>query len=67
MCKEYACKKKNNNNKKCQTVTIVGTEDKRSITSIFSITLTGKFLPMQLIYGGKSTKSLPRYQFPTDF
>ena len=40
---------------------------KGSISATFSITFSGKFLPMQLIYGGKTTKSLPRFKFPNDF
>ena len=53
--------------KNSKAVTIRGSSDKRSITAIFSITFSGKFLPMQLIYGGKTTKSLPRFKFPSDF
>ena len=34
------------------SVTIVGANDKRNITATFAITLSGEFLPMQLIYGG---------------
>ena len=48
-------------------VTIEGSNDKRIITGTFAITLSGKFLPMQLIYGGKTTKSLPRFRFPENF
>ena len=53
--------------KNSKTVTIFGASDKRSITGTFSLTLSGKFLPKQLIYGGKTQQSLPRYQFPTGF
>ena len=53
--------------KNSSSVTIAGSADKRSITATFSITLAGDFLPMQLIYGGKTEKSLPRYQFPEGF
>ena len=61
-CSNTTLAKKNSKN-----VTIVGSSDKRSITATFSITLSGKFLPMQLIYGGKTQQSLPRYQFPSGF
>ena len=37
------------------------------ITATFSITLTGEFLPIQLIYGGKTKKSIPSVSFPSDF
>ena len=46
------------------SVTIEGSSDKRSITGTFAISLHGHFLPMQLIYGGKTSQSLPRYRFP---
>ena len=45
--------------KGCKSVLIAGSPDKRMITATFSITLTGDFLPIQLIYGGK-TKKLSR-------
>ena len=28
---------------------------------------TGKFLPIQLIYTGKTLRSLPKYEFPASF
>ena len=37
------------------------------ITATFSITLMGEFLPIQLIYGGKTKKSIPSVSFPSDF
>ena len=46
---------------------LAGAADKRSITATFAVTLSGKFLPMQLIYGGKSNQSLPKYKFPASF
>ena len=53
--------------KKSKTVSIAGSTDKRMITATFVITLTGDFLPIQLIYGGKMTKSLPPVKFPSEF
>ena len=50
-----------------QSVTIEGTADKRSITGTFAISLHGEFLPMQLIYGGKTTQSLSKVEFPSGF
>ena len=49
------------------SVTIEGSSDKRSITATFAISLHGDFLPMQLIYGCKTSQSLPRYRFPKGF
>ena len=50
-----------------KTVPISGLTDKRMITATFTITLDGLFLPPQLIYSGKTTKSLPRVEFPSSF
>ena len=50
-----------------KTVPIKGSTDKRSITATFTITLEGHFLPIQLIYAGKTKKSLPRVKFPATF
>ena len=61
-CKKFTMAKKGSNN-----VTIHGCNDKRTITATFVITLSGEFLLMQLIYGGKTLQSLPRYQFPQSF
>ena len=48
-------------------IPLAGSDDKRVITGTFAIDLTGTFLPMQLIYGGKTSKSLPRVKFPESF
>ena len=50
-----------------KSVSIAGSGDKRGITGMFVITLDGKFLPIQLIYGGKMKQSLPRRKFPESF
>ena len=50
-----------------KSVLIAGSADKRNITGTFIITLSGKFLPKQLIYGGKTKESLPRFKFPESF
>ena len=39
---------------------IAGSDDKRYITGTFAVSLKG-FLPMQLIYGGKTSVILPRF------
>ena len=43
-------------------VEIVGSGDKRSITATFVVLLSGSFLPMQLIYDGKTERSIPRVE-----
>ena len=47
-----------------KTVPAKGISNKRTITATFAISLQGEFLPMQLIYGGKTRKCLPRFKFP---
>ena len=53
--------------KGAKNVLIAGSTDKRTITAAFSITMDGKFLPVQIIYGGKTSKSIPRVSFPDGF
>ena len=53
--------------KGCKSVPIASSTDKRMITATFSITFTGEFLPIQLIYGSKTTKSIVAVSFPSDF
>ena len=48
-------------------VEIVGISDKRQYTALFCGTLAGDFLPLQVIYQGKTAASLPRYDFPDDW
>ena len=48
-----------------KSVAIAGSTDKRSITGTFVITLDGRFLPMQLIYGGKTQQTFLDSTFPT--
>ena len=50
-----------------KTVPIRGSTEKRIITATFMITLDGHFLPVQPIYGGKTSKSLLRVNFPKSF
>ena len=42
-------------------------DDKRQITETFAVTLTDKFLLLQLIYKGKTKRSLPKFKFPNSF
>ena len=51
-----------------KSVPIKGLTDKRNITLTFTVTFTGHFLPMQIIYGGKTDRSQPRgVVFPKGF
>ena len=50
-----------------QSVTIEGNSDKRCITGTFAITIHDEFLPVHLIYKGKTMQSLPRFKFPREF
>ena len=48
-------------------VEIAGYGDKRMIMATFGATLSGKFLPMQILYGGKTNRCHPKHQFPSEF
>jgi hypothetical protein len=43
---------------------MVGVNDKHQITAVFCGTLIGDFLPIQLIYEGKSLCCHPHFAFP---
>ncbi len=47
-------------------IEIEGVNDKRQITAVFCGSLIGEFLPIQIIYKGKTKRCHPRYQFPID-
>ena len=47
-----------------KSVPISGLGDKRQITAVFAGTLSGMFLPPQLIYEGKTKGCLPKVDFP---
>ena len=44
-----------------------GGNDKRGITVTLTETLSGQILPFQLIYTGKTSRSLPHVKFPAGF
>ena len=48
-------------------VGIIGVGDKWQITAIFCGSLTGDFLPLQVIYSAKTSRCHPRFQFPQDW
>ena len=49
-------------------VPITGKEDKKQITAVFAGTADGHFLPLQLIYKGKTSDSHPKgVHFPADW
>ena len=48
-------------------VEAVGINDKRLITAVFCGSLVGDFLPIQVIYKGKTPRCHPHYQFPLDW
>ena len=49
------------------SVPITNSSDYRQITGAFGISMAGEFLPIQLIYQGKTNKCHPNYNFPNDF
>ena len=48
-------------------VEIAGLEDKRQITTVFAESLTGDFLPIQLVHQGKTEKCYPAVSFPDNW
>ena len=50
-----------------QRVEIVANDDKRQITAVFAGTLTGDFLPPQLIHQGTTNRCLPKVSFPREW
>ena len=46
-------------------VPVVGKEDKREITVLLTVTATGKLLPPQVIYQGKTPGCHPKVTFPS--
>ena len=48
-------------------VELVGKDDKRQLTAVFAGSMSGEFLPPQLVYQGKTTRCLPHYDFPSDW
>ena len=48
-------------------VEINGLNDKQQITAVFCGTMEGHFLPLQLIYGGKTQRCHLVYDFPDDW
>ena len=51
-----------------KSVPIVGKGKKKQITGTFTVSMEGTFLPMQLIYAGKTQRCLPKHvEFPKEF
>ena len=53
--------------KNSQNVPVANIDDKRTITGTFTVSLDGQFLPIQLIYTGKTDKCHPTIKFPDGF
>ena len=50
-----------------KTVPIKDIDDNRQITAAFAISMFGEFLPIQVIYEGKTKICLTKYTFPASF
>ena len=48
-------------------VEITGITDKRQSMAVFANTMSGNFLPLQIMYSGKTARSLPSVKFPCDW
>ena len=46
-------------------VELVGLNDKRQITAVFCGNILGTFLPIQVIYQGKTNRCHPHFEFPS--
>jgi len=46
-------------------VEIIGKDDKRQITVVLGGTMSGDFLPVQLVYKGTTNRCLPSFKFPS--
>ena len=50
-----------------KNASIKGVDDKREITATFMTNAKDSFLPLRLIYQGKSKRCLTKFTFPSDF
>lgn len=48
-------------------VEISGVNDKRQVTAVFCGSMLGEFLPLQVIYQGKTDRCHPQFKFPGDW
>ena len=48
-------------------VDVAGKNDKHQLTAVFASSMSGDFLPIQLVYQGETTKCLPKHSFPPDW
>lgn len=48
-------------------VSINGSQDKRNLTAVVTVSMSGNFLPFQLIYQGLTNRSLPKSSYPASF
>jgi len=48
-------------------VELIGKDDKRQITVTFAGSMNGNLLPLQVIYQGKTTQCLPKFDFPSSW
>jgi len=49
-----------------KSVPVAGIDDKCQITLVHAAAMTGKLLPLQLVYQGKTKACLPNVNFPAD-
>ena len=52
---------------RAKRIEIKGLDDKRQFTAVFGGTLTGKFLPIQLIYQGSTNQCHPDLKVPDNW
>ena len=52
------------NRAKEKVILIANSDDKRQITAVLAATMTGEYLPPQMIYKGKTERCHPKVAFP---
>ena len=45
---------------RAKQIEVAGKDNKRQITAVFGASMKGDFLPVQLVYQGKTTRCLPQ-------
>uniref|UniRef100_A0A1X7SY85 DDE-1 domain-containing protein n=1 Tax=Amphimedon queenslandica TaxID=400682 RepID=A0A1X7SY85_AMPQE len=48
-------------------IEVAGLGDKRQLTTVFAASMSGDFLPPQIIYAGKTPRCFPSTKFPNDW
>ena len=50
-----------------KSIEVAALNDKHIVTAPLTVTMSGTFLPIQILYQGKTDRCHPTYKFPDDF